>query len=226
MTQPPRQARLVERVALCQTISEFWFEAEAPLGQRPGQYIAIVDPTDANRTLPFSVASSPRTDGRFRLCLRRGQSPFLQYLFGTSLGSELLFVGPAGRFVLPDDGDHLLLVAVGTGITPFCGMREQLGQRLARGDRVILLHGVAHVDELIDATAWHQLEQQQRGFSYRPTLSRQRLDGYATGRVTAHLPAVDGERRALLCGSEEMLTEVKAALFAQGWQEDQITTEW
>jgi ferredoxin-NADP reductase len=143
--------------------------------------------------------------------------------------------GPYGRFCLQDGDSHprYLLLATGTGVTPYRAMLPKLAELLARGDReVVLLYGARSEAELLYDAEFSAFAAAYPGFTYLSCLSRQprsasRADD-RVGHVQAALPelAPSAERDiAYLCGNPNMVDAAFAVLKELGLPVPQIRRE-
>jgi ferredoxin-NADP reductase len=131
--------------------------------------------------------------------------------------------GPYGRFILRDDPPcRYLLVATGTGVTPYRSMLPRLRELLTTGDyRVDLLLGVRAPDELLYGEEFRAMSQEYENFSFHACYSRARAPeespwectGYVQSRL-ADLGVSAEEDIAYLCGNPDMVDQ--AAEFLKG----------
>lgn len=210
-----------------------------PLGHRPGQFIqlhlAAADGSVQRRSYSLSDrADQPLAGNQFEFALsRRPGGLASEALEQLPLGGVLAASGPQGRFLLePRDAPaRLLLLATGTGVSPFRAMLPELVRRLAGGAQVVLLHGARSEDMLPYAAEFAALAAQQPGFAYRPCLSRQwpaSLPGAQPGYVQDALAALAPDPAAdmaWLCGNPGMVDAGFAALRAAGFGMARIRRE-
>lgn len=141
-------------------------------------------------------------------------------------GETILTSGPFGRFVLmeADLNARYLLLATGTGITPFRSMLSELERQYRqRGIEVVLLHGARNGDELLYAAEFEAFATQHPWFRHVPCLSRQarrpagRLDrrGHVQDALTELVPQAAHDI-AYLCGNPNMVDASFEALKAAG----------
>jgi ferredoxin-NADP reductase len=114
-------------------------------------------------------------------------APFL--LNELQLGDEVETTGPSGNFYYEPliDGDDLLFLAGGSGITPFMSIiRGSLGRK--RPLRISLLYGSRTEDDVIFGQELQALASAHDNFTYRLVISEPRA-GYAglTGLLDADL---------------------------------------
>lgn len=98
-------------------------------GHQPGQYVRIgVDVDGVRHWRAYSLTHGPRRDGRIAVTVKAiGDgivSPHLVHR--THPGTMVHLEQAAGEFVLPTDGEKLLFVTAGSGITPVIGMLRNL----------------------------------------------------------------------------------------------------
>lgn len=202
-----------------------------PLLHQPGQFIQLnlVDAQGNAQRRSYSLSSRsdrPLSDHQFELAislvpggLAAGQ------LLSALPGSVFSASGPLGRFVLPasDRNGRYLLLATGTGVSPYRGMLPQLMARMQDGVQVVLLHGARSAAELLYADEFVQLAAQQPRFRYLPCLSRQwpvDLPGAVQGHVQQQLATLapdPGNDIAYLCGNPGMVDAGFAALRGAGF---------
>lgn len=143
---------------------------------------------------------------------------------------------PVGTLVVDDlrDGERLYLFATGTGLAPYLSIIKD-PDTYERFEQVVLVHGVRHVSDLaymnfiheeLPANPWlGDLVREQ--LLYYPTVTREPF--LNTGRITTlvdngkmvrdlDLPDLDPQRdRAMLCGSPDMLRDMRHLLDDRGF---------
>ena len=141
-------------------------------------------------------------------------------------------------YLLP--AKRLYLMSTGTGVAPFLSIIRD-PETYERFEQVILVHGTRQVSELAyhDFIAEHLPRHELLGefisgkLLYYPTVTRE--DFRNTGRVTTLLengklaadlglpPLNPAEDRVMICGSPEMLRDLKAMMEARGFNEGNTT---
>jgi ferredoxin--NADP+ reductase len=150
---------------------------------------------------------------------------------------------PTGTLVLNDlkPGKHLYLLGTGTGLAPFMSVIRD-PETYERFEQVVLVHGVRQVKEL----AYRELiteqlrhdeflgEAVQQKLLYYPTVTREPF--MHQGRIPQLLgdgviakdlgipPLNPAEDRVMICGSPEMLRDLKALCEKRGFKEGNTTT--
>lgn len=210
-----------------------------PLLHQPGQFIQLhlvdADGQPQRRSYSLSARSDrPLPGNQFEFALSPVPAGLAAgVLSALPLGARLAASGPSGRFVLPasDSNRRYLLLATGTGVSPFRGMLPQLIPLLEQGRQVVLLHGARRQAELPYAGEFIELAAQQPGFTYRPCISRQwplDMPGAEKGHVQDQLPSLQPDPAndiAYLCGNPGMVDAGFAALRAAGFGMPRIRRE-
>jgi len=154
---------------------------------------------------------------------------------GLDIGGHVTASGPFGRFCL-QPGDHnarYLLIATGTGVTPYRSMLPLLATAMAeRGVEVVLLQGARTPTELLYSDDFYAFAAAHPGFRYVPCLSRELPDNphpdVRHGYVQQYLaefapnPATD---IAYLCGNPDMVDATFEALKDAGLPTPQVRRE-
>ena len=148
--------------------------------------------------------------------------------------------GPYGRFCLmPADANaRYLLIATGTGVTPYRAMLPLLeAQVVARGLQVVVLFGARSPEELLYGDEFRAAAARHPGhFRFVPCFSRELpapgsahahedvRHGYVQQFVDEFAPTADGDI-AYLCGNPNMVDACFEALKAHGLPVPQIRRE-
>ena len=188
-------------------------EVEAPFSFQAGQHIQLSGADQVPLEGYFSIASPP-------------ESPWLELIVRADNrelkpGSLLSAEGPFGSFGLrAAPHRHACLISQGTGIAPMLSILRSRQFSQSAPLSVTLLAGYRDESEVIGLEPFGT---PLRSEQYRVTLTRPRDPEWPglKGRVTDHLKrgtlAIDwGQTEFYLCGSQEMLTDVKAILAAHG----------
>ncbi|WP_224248593.1 ferredoxin reductase domain-containing protein [Hyalangium gracile] len=184
--------------------------------QRPGQYVHLRLPGHEEGL--FALASPPGT-ARWDLLVKEG-SPLTSALLVLPLGERVEVSPPKGRGFPLDQarGRDLLLFATGSGISPIRSVIESIRRERQTYGRVTLYFGVRTPGAFAyarDFEAW-----EQASIRVVRTVSQPGASGWQglTGYVQAHLaeePLTPGTL-AFVCGQQEMVQGVVAALRARG----------
>lgn len=154
---------------------------------------------------------------------------------GLPEGGHVDASGPFGRFCLMPGDRHAryLLIATGTGVTPYRSMLPQLDALMAgRGVQVVLLQGARSPAELLYGDDFRAFADAHPGFRYVPCLSRELpadphpdvRHGYVQQHLAEFVPDVARDI-AYLCGNPDMVDACFEALKGHGLPIPQIRRE-
>ncbi len=225
-------ARLLESHELAPGTRHFVFEVPEveQLVFEPGQFVSLSHPIGGRPiTRAYSIASVPDRN-RFELCLNRvDDGLFSPHLFAMNPGDAVNLKGPLGTFVWRKPLQPSILVATGTGISPFRGMLQAELSRAGSATPVTLIFGVRYAANLLYREEFEALAAEHSRFTFWPTVTRPDESWRGrTGRVQAHLLEVLGGRTdfdVYVCGLKEMVDEVRAQLKGLGFDRKQIIYE-
>jgi ferredoxin--NADP+ reductase len=185
----------------------------------------------------YSIASANYEENLEFFSIKVQDGPLTSRLQHLKEGDSILVSKkPVGTLVADDlkPGKHLYLFATGTGLAPFLSIIKD-PDVYERFEKVVLLHGVRHTNELAYADF---IERELPGNEFFGEMARDKLIYYPTvtrepfrnqGRITALVesgklfediglppldPAVD---RAMICGSPQMLSDIRAMLDSRGF---------
>lgn len=191
-----------------------------------GQFINIHFENDGKLIhRSYSIANSPGDD-----YLEIAMSPVeggraTRLLSALSAGDVIEASGPYGRFVLKDEEPtRYVLVATGTGVTPYRSMLPLLEERIARGFSADVLLGTWRREEALYAEDFLALADQQPGFNFHACYSRELPDDLAShecqGYVQARMQQLEldpARDMVYLCGNPDMVDEAMAWLKELGF---------
>jgi ferredoxin-NADP reductase len=235
--------RLVDSRMLAPTVRHLVFERVdgQSLAFIPGQFLQIHfhydDGTATKRS--YSVASvgdgsSPVNRIEIAVSYVDGGAA-TKLLSGLEIGGTIEASGPYGRFCLQDSDTHprYLLLATGTGVTPYRAMLPQFEKLLAQGKReVVLLYGARNETELLYGEEFEAFAKANPGFTFHGCLSRQPRAVPRPGDRQGHVQTVLEELApasardiAYLCGNPNMVDAAFNALKEFGLPVPQIRRE-
>ncbi|MFZ0461186.1 MAG: FAD-binding oxidoreductase [Candidatus Acidiferrales bacterium] len=221
---PPRNFRAILRSVVPLTPATKHFEWEVieggPFEFYAGQFVSLeVARNGAKEARPYSIASAPRGDSKFDLCLNRVEGGYVSnYLCDIAANTIVNLNGPHGSFVVSQPVEQdLVFIATGTGIAPIRGMLAEIfasRQPLARD--LWLLFGVRHLETILYRREFEAWAASNPRFHFVPTLSRPPADWSGkTGYVQEHLRKLFAGRKdfkAYICGLKVMVDEVRFIL--------------
>ncbi|MFM2241110.1 MAG: hypothetical protein RJA69_2484 [Pseudomonadota bacterium] len=191
----------------------------------------------------YSIVSPNYEEHLEFLSIKVPDGPLTSRLQHIQVGDSII-VGrkPTGTllidYLLP--GKNLYMLSTGTGMAPFLSVLRD-PETYERFEKVILVHGVRQVNELAyhdyltQELPQHELlgEMVSSQFLYYPTVTREPYKH--TGRITdlmengqlfadLGLPTLDpAQDRVMICGSPQMLKDLKSLLEQRGFQEGNTT---
>jgi ferredoxin-NADP reductase len=225
------QARLIRYREIAPDVRHFEFEAVGAdrLEFAPGQFVSFTADVDGKPiTRAYSLASAPIGTNRFDLCLNRVENGKLSpRIFAMQPGDTMVMTAPLGTFTLREPARDSILIATGTGITPF---RAYLQTFLAQGaPGFTLLLGARYEAGLLYREEFEAMARRYPHFRFWPTLSRPEPTWSGrSGHVQAHLAEAIGGRTDVdfyLCGLAQMVDDVRAMLKDMGFDRKQIRSE-
>ena len=213
-----------------------------PLDFVPGQFIQVhfryADGTPAKRSYSLATihdhALGPGEAVEIAVSYVPGGAATALFE-GLPEGGHVEASGPFGRFCLmPGDRNaRYLLIATGTGVTPYRSMLPQLRSLMAeRGVEVVLLQGARTPAELLYGDEFRAFADAHPGFRYVPCLSRELPPDphpdVRHGYVQQHLGAFAPDAAhyiAYLCVNPDMVDACFEALKGFGLPVPQIRRE-
>ncbi|WP_430395327.1 ferredoxin--NADP reductase [Ferrovibrio sp.] len=191
----------------------------------------------------YSMVSSNHEDFLEFFSIKVQNGPLTSRLQHLKVGDRIIVNRKPTGTLLQDNlvpGKHLYLLATGTGLAPFMSIVKD-PEAYERYDKVILVHGTRTVGELAyqDYITRELLEHEFLGemarekLIYYPTVTREayRNQGRVTDLISSGklfqdigLPPLDiAQDRVMLCGSPDMLRDMRAYLDERKWEEGSTT---
>lgn len=215
----------------------FMREDEQSFTYVPGQFLTLHIPyEDMVLRRSYSIATIPGEDDDRRVEIAATEVPdgrATGILFNLHPGERLSATGPFGRFVPREDPPaRYLLLATGTGVSPYRAMLTTLRERLAGSDfEARLVLGVRGPDELLFGGDFEALASEADDFAFEPVYSRHHpgereagTHGYVQHRLEQL--TLDPERDIVyLCGNPVMIDESVALLKERGFTNRGIRRE-
>lgn len=229
------QLRLVDSFMLAPSVRHLVFERAdgKPLAFTPGQFLQVHFHYDDGKPTKrsYSVATvGGEDDGevtRVEIAVSYVEGGAATRLLGNlQPGEEIEASGPYGRFCLMDgdENQRYILIATGTGVTPYRAMRPRIIKLMReRGCEFVLLYGARNETELLYGEEFEAFAREHENFSFHPCLSRgARPDprpGDRLGYVQSVLPELEpvaDQDIAYLCGNPDMVDAAFTALKEAG----------
>jgi ferredoxin-NADP reductase len=237
------QLRLADSFMLAPSVRHLSFERVdgQHLAFVPGQFLQVHFHYDDGKPTKRSYSVGTVGDGsgpveRVEIAVSYVDGGAATRLLGElEKGGTIDASGPYGRFCLmdSDQNQRYILIATGTGITPYRAMLPQIEALIAsRGCRFVLLYGARNEGELLYGEEFEAFARTHEGFTFHPCLSRgvrpsprphDRL-GYVQDMLAELEPSGEGDI-AYLCGNPNMVDACFDALKAHGLPIPQIRRE-
>jgi ferredoxin-NADP reductase len=235
--------RLVDSHMLAPTVRHLVFERAdgQALAFVPGQFLQVhfqyEDGTPTKRSYSIATVGDGHSPvQRIEIAVSYVEGGAATKLLGSlEQGQTIEASGPYGRFCLQPGDAHprYLLLATGTGVTPYRAMLPLLRDLLAKGGReVALLYGARNETELLYGEEFEAFARENPGFSFHPCLSREPRavprphdrSGHVQGVLAELSPGADRDI-AYLCGNPNMVDGAFNALKEYGLPIPQIRRE-
>jgi ferredoxin-NADP reductase len=226
------QLRLVESRMLAPAVRHMAFERadDVPFAFVPGQFVQIhfhyADGKPTKRSYSVATIGDGSAVRRIEIAVSYVEGGAATNLLANlPEGGTVDASGPYGRFCL-DDKDanrRYLLVATGTGVTPYRAMLPQLEKLGARGAEVALVYGARNEAELLYGEEFEAFAARNPHFRFFACFSRapraQPRAHDRNGRVQVALDELKPDAAhdiAYLCGNPDMVDQAFALLKEAG----------
>jgi len=205
----------------------------------PGQFITFHLPHGeklARRS--YSIATIPGSKDEIEIAAAYYEGGIAsELLFNLQPGQSLTTTGPFGRLILKDEVEQLrryILVATGTGVSPYRSMLPALAERLTAQSNlhIELILGVRSRDYLLYGEDFIQFAKDHDQFNFRAQYSRQMPDdqqayeysGYVQETFDA-LQLNPDHDIVYLCGNPNMIDDSFALLQEFGFDVRSVRRE-
>jgi CDP-4-dehydro-6-deoxyglucose reductase, E3 len=217
MNTPKYTVTLAKKRDLTHDVQEFTFDKPDTLDFNAGQFLQFFIPHEGEM-LPraYSICSSPQ-DNYLRFCIKILPDGKASTFFDNMpVGESIEISDPNGHFY-NNKKQPLSLVATGSGIAPMMGIVKDELIYKKNTDEIRLLFGVRHEKDMFWQEEFDSLALEYPNFSYNMVLSRpeeswQGLKGYVTDHIEKHTD----DHNFFLCGSKEMVIDVRKRLLTDG----------
>ena len=207
---------------------------------RSGEFTMIGIPVDGKPLLrAYSVASAHYEEELEFFSIKVQDGPLTSRLQHLKEGDTIMVSRkPTGTLVLDNlaPGKHLYLLGTGTGLAPFLSLIKD-PETYERFEKVVVVHGVrfkadlAYGEIIADILPNDEFlgDMVREQLIYYPTVTREPFRN--RGRITALMesgklfadcdlpPMSIADDRFMLCGSPQMIADVRSLLDGKGWIE-------
>lgn len=193
---------------------------------KAGQFVQVQVPDPEKPVFrAYSICSTP-TDPTLDLCIKIVPGGKASMMFAAaSEGDTISFRGPLGHFTVPEGIAGAHFIATGAGISPILSM---IRERAASTLPMTLLFGIRSLQDVCLHEEFLSLQKDYPSLQLTYCLSREPNPPESwqkPGRVTTHLPKILPQEHVFICGSPEMVKEVRAFYMNQGIDKQQIHLE-
>lgn len=194
------------------------FAVEGEILQRSYSIATIANKADHQIELALSHVSNGKASG---------------FLFNMAIGDTIDASGPFGRLILREEEQpkRYILVATGTGVTPYRSMLPELAKRMhTHGTEVVVILGSRTPDELlyqaefVDFMQLHPLFRFYGCCSRSDVLQTHQRKGYVQ-EVFAELDLNPQEDIIYVCGNPHMVDAAYTLLVDVGFDKQKIRRE-
>lgn len=205
--------------------------ADDVLGLPIGQHISIKAVINGQEILRSYTPTSLDTDakGHFELLVKTYEKGNISKVIGDlKIGDKIQVRGPKGFYqYMPNMYSHIGMVAGGTGISPMYQIIKAIATNPADNTKVALVYGnVTEEDILLKAELDAIVESRPNQFKIRYLLDQPPAEewsggvGYVTEEIMReYLPSAKaGDVQLLVCGPRPMVSSVKKAAVALGFE--------
>lgn len=204
---------LSKKREIAENVLELQFKKPKGFKHDAGQFIQFLIPHENKLTSRSYSISSTTTDTHLEFCIKNipngiGSTKFTNM----SVGDSLEFRGPHGKFILNQKAISHTFIATGVGLAPIMSiLREELENKKSNKS-LELLFGVRSEEDMFWIDRIVQLKKTYKNFFYTLCLSNPKgilPKNTVNGRVTRHLPKSFRQSHLYICGSSEMVIEVR-----------------
>ena len=206
-----------------------------PFVTLPGQFLDLtVIPGGQAVRRSYTIASSPTQPDYCEITVKHEEHGLVSsYLHQhVHVGELLQITAPSGRFTFTEpDGDSVVLIAGGVGITPLMSIIRYLTDRSWKGD-IYLFFSCRNKSSIIFREELEYLQERYPNLHVFIVLTRPEgplKDTYSSGRMTKelldqHVPDI-ATRRVHICGPPKMIDAVSQMLNELDVPKENVKTE-
>ncbi len=184
----------------------------------------------------YTMSSSPNQPNEVAVTVKRVEKGVVSNWMCDNLkvGSVLKARGPIGKFVYDPaiDQKHLVMVAGGSGVTPFVSILREFADRLGQADAPASMTLLVSYRSKNDLILWDDLTKFSRvpGIQIFTTLSRETVAGFWQGRIDDAMlaRAIEGRYQGtsfMTCGPDAVMFQVVEHTRAHGVPDNCVKLE-
>ena len=229
------QVQVVGRVQAAREVVTLWLAIpgtlRAPAAYKPGQFITIALPTERGTLYrSYSLCGDGSVEHPWEITIKRQHAGVVSsYIYDRIVPGQILHVSvPVGNFTLPDrirPGQPLVLVALGSGITPIYGMLRAIAKMPAAArPRVQLHYAYASPADAIYGRDLAQLDPQRTWVAQYHYISS-RGNRLTVDQVVSLAGSETLNADWYVCGPGEFKRSIEATLLRRGVPSTRIHAE-
>ncbi|CAN5247446.1 ferredoxin--NADP reductase [soil metagenome] len=214
----------------------FVLENEMPFEFTPGQFVTFHWEEETGKLQrSYSIATIPGETNTVEIAV----SPFeggagTRLLFGLKPGESIQTTGPFGRLTLREEQpSRYILVATGTGVTPYRSMLPELAERMANTAlKTIVLLGVQSREDLLYGDDFLRFAEKHPGFEFYAYYSRRLPESLAAHERKGYVQSAFTDLNVTpesdivyLCGNPNMIDDAFAKLREIGFETAHVRRE-
>ncbi|MCK4674665.1 MAG: ferredoxin--NADP reductase [Gammaproteobacteria bacterium] len=218
--------KIIEKIQWNERLFSLRIQAEFDYFEA-GQFVRLALDIDGERVArPYSLVNKPADEYLEIYFNIVAEGPLTPKLAELEAGDEVFVTDKANGFLTVDevpDCKHLWLLATGTGVGPFLSILkgEKVWQRF---EKIVLGYSVRDFSELSYQKQISAIEKQYvEQFSFVPFITREKVEGTMSRRITACIEDGSFEKRAgvnisdndshiMMCGNSAMISSVTKCL--------------
>lgn len=225
------KTELTEKKELAKSIYFFSFKLLDPKEIKfiSGQYVFF---KIGNVTRLYSIASNEQTNNQIDLIIKiHEQGIASRYFSNLKVGEKVDVYGPAGIFKLESNSKKKILIAFGTGITPFRSILKTLSMAGELDFDIKLFWGLKKAEDVYCLDEFEDIKKNNPKFEYNIYLSREQdfsnLNDkiYKKGRINNFIPRDGLDCEYYLCGQQEIVMALNLYLLSNGVNRENIFFE-
>jgi ring-1,2-phenylacetyl-CoA epoxidase subunit PaaE len=221
------------------------FFSDADQGGRQFDYVAgqyltfrFDDVSEKPLVRSYTMSSSPREADLIAVTVKEVEDPFISKILvrDSRVGQVLRARGPIGKFVFDSeaDQDHLVMIAGGSGVTPFISILREYMDRLGQAGAPKKMSLLVSYRSKKDLILWNDIQtiNKHQNCKIITTLSRENAEheGFWFGRIHTEMidRLLDGDYRQctfMTCGPEAIMKTAVESARMRGVSEANIKTE-